>query len=96
MFKRHTDSESPVVGSHHDEIDPSSKADALLLPVVESHTRSILKGVSWRIFATITTMTVAWYITGTLQTALEIGFVEFFIKIGIYYIHERIWAKIRL
>jgi uncharacterized membrane protein len=96
MFKRHQDPEALSAANFSAlEADPSSKADAAL-PVADSHTRSLLKGISWRFFATVTTMTIAWYITGTLQTALEIGFIEFFIKIGIYYLHERIWAKIRV
>ena len=30
-------------------------------------------------------------ITGEIDTALLIGGIEFFLKIGIYYLHERFW-----
>jgi uncharacterized membrane protein len=60
----------------------------------ESHTRSLLKGVTWRMLATTTTVIVSWFVIGEVGTALQIGFIEVFAKIAIYYIHERIWAKI--
>lgn len=60
----------------------------------ESHTRSILKGITWRAVATGTTVTIAWIVIGEVSTAFQIGFFEVFAKIAIYYIHERIWAKI--
>jgi uncharacterized membrane protein len=62
----------------------------------ETHTRSLVKGFTWRIIATMTTVSIAWMVTGEVATAFQIGFVEFFAKIGIYYGHERIWAKVRL
>ncbi len=64
--------------------------------VQESHFRSLAKGFTWRIVATMTTVVIAKIVTGETSTAFQIGFFEFFAKIGIYYTHERIWAKIRL
>ena len=66
------------------------------VPIEESHTRSLLKGLTWRFVATMTTVVIAYFVTGTVSVAFEIGFFEFFAKIGIYYIHERIWARIRI
>ena len=57
----------------------------------ESHLRSILKGFTWRIIATSTTISIAYVITGEIGDALRIGFIEFFGKIFIYYLHERAW-----
>ena len=57
----------------------------------ESHTRSILKGISWRIIATLTTISIAYLITGKLDFALEIGGIEVVAKIVFYYFHERLW-----
>lgn len=62
----------------------------------ESHTRSLLKGVTWRILATMTTVIIAWFVTGEVAQAFRIGFVEFFAKLAIYYMHERAWARIRI
>ncbi|MBO6605382.1 DUF2061 domain-containing protein [Psychroserpens sp.] len=62
----------------------------------ESHIRSLLKGISWRVVATTDTVLVVLLITcltGTcsLENALRIGGAEFIIKFLIYYAHERIW-----
>ncbi|MCR9290870.1 MAG: DUF2061 domain-containing protein [Bacteroidetes bacterium] len=60
----------------------------------ESHLRSVLKGFTWRIIATSTTMSIAYFITGEIGDALKIGAIEFVGKIFIYYLHERIWQAI--
>ena len=56
-----------------------------------SHLLSLAKAFSWRIVATLTTALIAYVITGETDTAIMIGGIEFFLKIGIYYAHERIW-----
>ena len=60
-------------------------------PYRESHLRSILKGFSWRIVATVTTVCIAYMITGEVGDALKIGGYEFVIKMFVYYGHERAW-----
>jgi len=60
----------------------------------ESHLRSVLKGFTWRIVATTTTIIIAYVITGEIGMALSIGAIEFVGKIFIYYLHERIWQAI--
>lgn len=57
----------------------------------ESHVRSILKGITWRVIATSTIIVIAWLTTGDISMALEIGAIEFFIKLLLYYLHERAW-----
>lgn len=60
----------------------------------ESHLRSLLKATSWRVIATLTTAIIAYFITGEVETALMIGGIEFFIKLMIYYAHERAWQLV--
>lgn len=65
----------------------------------ESHYRSLLKGITWRIIATTDTILVVLLVTCladqcSLQDGLKIGLIEFFLKLGIFYVHERIWQKI--
>jgi len=60
----------------------------------ESHTRSLLKGFTWRIIATSTIVAIAYFTTGDVEMALKIGGIEFFIKIGLYYLHERAWQTV--
>lgn len=57
----------------------------------ESHLRSIVKGLTWRIIATSTIIGIAYFSTGDISLALEIGAIEFVIKILLYYLHERAW-----
>jgi len=59
-----------------------------------SHKTSLLKTISWRFIATLTTILLAWIFTGQIDTALKIGGVEFFAKMIFYYLHERSWGWI--
>ena len=61
---------------------------------VETHTRSVLKAVSWRILGTLDTFVISWFLTGKVELAGLIAGLEFITKIGWYYLHERIWAVI--
>ncbi|NBB88234.1 MAG: DUF2061 domain-containing protein [Bacteroidetes bacterium] len=60
-------------------------------PEKESHLRSFLKGVSWRVLGTLDTMLISYFITGNLTFAVSIGGIEVFTKLILYYFHERIW-----
>ncbi|MFN3604309.1 MAG: DUF2061 domain-containing protein [Leptonema sp. (in: bacteria)] len=62
----------------------------------DSHYRSLIKGISWRITGTIDTILLSWIITGQIKFALTIGLAETITKIILYYLHERIWEKIKL
>lgn len=59
----------------------------------EKHIRSIIKTLSWRVTATVTTILLVWIITGQLAAAFTIGGIEVFLKILLYYLHERTWDK---
>jgi uncharacterized membrane protein len=63
---------------------------------MESRTRSLLKAISWRVTATVTTIIIAYFITGQVDAALAIGSIEFVLKFVIYYAHERAWLKVRV
>ena len=60
----------------------------------ETKKRSILKAISWRTWATITTAIIVFIFTGEFALAITIGFLEVFAKIGLYFIHERLWQTI--
>lgn len=61
----------------------------------DSHIRSLLKGITWRVLATLTTVVIAWMVIGDVTVALEIGAIEVVAKIFIYYLHERAWQGLR-
>jgi len=61
----------------------------------ESHTRSILKGITWRVIASLTTIPVVYVVTGDLALVASVGVVDIVAKVFFYYIHERTWGKVR-
>jgi uncharacterized membrane protein len=62
----------------------------------ERHVRSLAKAVSWRIFASIDTFIISFFVTGKISLAGTIAAVEVMTKIVIYYLHERAWVAIPL
>lgn len=60
----------------------------------ESHARSILKGLTWRIIASTTILIITYLTTGEIDTAITVAGIEFFIKLGLYYLHERAWQLV--
>lgn len=63
--------------------------------MAEKHYRSVLKAISWRTVGTFDTMIISFLITGKLTWAISIGAIELFTKMFLYYIHERMWNKIK-
>lgn len=57
---------------------------------------SLVKGVTWRIVGSIDTILISWIYTGDPLIGLKIGATEFLTKVVLYYIHERIWNKIKI
>ena len=60
----------------------------------ETKKRSVLKALSWRTWATITTAIIVFIFTGELALAVTVGFLEVFAKMALYFFHERLWQKI--
>jgi uncharacterized membrane protein len=60
----------------------------------ESQLRSVLKAVTYRITGTITTGLITYAVTGEYLTALAIGSIEPFVKLVVYYVHERAWQRV--
>ena len=56
--------------------------------------RTIIKTLTWRVTASLTTFIIAWILTGDLLIGISIGSIEAVSKIFLYYFHERIWNKI--
>ncbi len=59
--------------------------------MTESHLRSVMKGISWRVVGTIDTTIISFFMTGHLKMALKIGLTEVLSKVVLYYLHERVW-----
>jgi len=61
----------------------------------ETNKRSIVKGISWRVFATTTTIIIVYFFFGRLDLAIAAGILETVAKIALYWAHERAWFKIK-
>ena len=61
---------------------------------MESHWRTALKTLSWRVIAAVITGSLAYAATGSIEAGLAMGSVDTAIKLLIYYAHERLWARV--
>ena len=64
--------------------------------MTESRTRTIMKTVTWRVIATCTTISIVYLFTRRLTLSLGIGVLEVIIKMCVYFLHERMWPRIKL
>ena len=62
---------------------------------MDTHRRSFLKTISWRLVATVVTAAVTLALTGRIDYAITVGLGDTFVKFFIYYLHERMWARTR-
>jgi uncharacterized membrane protein len=60
----------------------------------ETRRRSVVKSISWRIFAAIITSCVVYAITGKGDFAAKVGLIDTGVKLFIYFLHERVWDRI--
>jgi len=60
----------------------------------ETNTRSIVKGISWRVIATTTTIAIVYFFFDRLDLAIAAGMIETVLKVGLYWGHERAWFKV--
>lgn len=61
----------------------------------DTNKRSIVKGISWRIIATSTTILIVYFFFGRLDLAIAAGVIETVLKVALYWAHERAWFKIK-
>jgi len=57
--------------------------------------RSLMKAISWRLVGSLDTFILTMLVTGKLSYAVSIAGVEALTKIGLYYVHERVWRRVR-
>ena len=62
--------------------------------IYELRRRSIVKSISWRVFAAIITSCVVYAITGKGDFAAKVGLIDTAVKLLIYFLHERVWDRI--
>ena len=62
---------------------------------MESHARSIAKAISYRVLGSLATALVFLLLTGNWKLSASAGVIDSVLKIGLYFLHERIWQRIR-
>ncbi|MBN2119861.1 MAG: DUF2061 domain-containing protein [Candidatus Omnitrophica bacterium] len=62
--------------------------------MIDSHRRSVVKAIFWRVVATFTTMGIVFILTRKFVLMIEVGLLDIIAKLLFYYLHERIWDKI--
>jgi uncharacterized membrane protein len=63
----------------------------LFVKQIESHPRSFVKAVSWRVLGSLDTFIWSLIMTGSLGIAGSIAGFEVLSKIFLFYFHERLW-----
>ena len=62
---------------------------------MDSLKRSIAKTLSWRFIGTLLTTILLYIATGQLAIAIGFGLIDTLVKFVAYFIHERVWNKIK-
>ena len=57
----------------------------------EKHSRTIIKSITWRIIAFLSSVIVLYIIIGDLKTSINHSLIIHLVKAVLYYIHERTW-----
>jgi uncharacterized membrane protein len=61
---------------------------------METSSRSIAKAVTYRLLGSATTGLIFFILTGQGKLSLGAGALDVVLKIGAYFVHERIWNHI--
>jgi uncharacterized membrane protein len=57
--------------------------------------RHLAKALTYRVFGSAATGAVAYMVSGSVGLGATLGLVDTFAKIGLYYIHERVWYRVK-
>jgi uncharacterized membrane protein len=60
----------------------------------DTNTRSFVKALSYRVLGSIATAGIVFVMTGKASLSVISGALDMVVKIGIYFVHERLWNHI--
>ena len=63
--------------------------------LIQTLARTTTKTATWRVVASVDTMLLALFFTGNIGTAISIGGLEVLTKLVLYFVHERVWGKLK-
>ena len=63
---------------------------------MDSNYRSIAKAISYRVLGSLTTAGIVFVFNHDLKIAVGVGGFDVIAKIGLYYLHERVWNSLSM
>lgn len=61
----------------------------------DTSSRSVAKAISWRATGSFSTFVISYLLTGNFTVASSIAVVQITANTILYFVHERIWNKIK-
>jgi uncharacterized membrane protein len=61
---------------------------------VDTHSRSFIKAVTYRVFGSLTTAGIVFFYNGSAKVAVGAGALDAVSKIVLYFLHERAWSYV--
>ena len=61
---------------------------------MDTHARSLAKAFSYRILGSCTTGLIFFVLSGKVTLSIGAGVLDMIAKIGLYFLHERLWNHI--
>jgi uncharacterized membrane protein len=61
---------------------------------MDSNSRSVAKAISYRVFGSLATGIVVYIMVGDWKVSAGAGIADSVIKLGLYFVHERVWNHI--
>jgi len=61
----------------------------------DTNLRSLVKTISWRFTGSFSTFLISFLVTGSFALAGSIAVVQIVANTVLYFIHERIWNKVK-
>ena len=58
---------------------------------MDSHSRSVAKAISYRVFGSLSTGFIFYFLSGDWKLSAGAGIADSVIKLGLYFLHERVW-----
>jgi uncharacterized membrane protein len=62
---------------------------------METHKRSMMKSLTWRIVGVVLLLAIAWSVTHNWKEMTIITIVFHSIRMVLYYVHERLWLRVK-
>ncbi len=63
--------------------------------MASTYQRSLIKGIVWEGFSFLITLIAVYLVYGNLELSLKFSLGLTFVKVLLFFVHERVWKNIR-